>query len=149
MMMAAILLSRVLGLIRDMVIAHKFGQGGLVSAYAAAFNLPDLLYFFLSSGALSSAFIPVFVQYLNEGKEKDAWQVFSAVACLMAISLGAAVILAEVFARPLVSVLAVPGFREKYPELVDTTVKLTRIVLPAQLCFFFGGLMMATLEAAS
>ena len=47
---------------RDMLIAKQFGQGGPVSAYTSAFNLPDLLYFFLSSGALSSAFIPVFTE---------------------------------------------------------------------------------------
>ena len=147
LMMAAIFLSRVLGLARDMIIAHKFGQGGLVSAYGAAFNVPDLLYFFLSSGALSSAFIPVFVHYLKEDKERDAWEVFSTVACFMAIVLGAIVILSEVFARPLVGVLATPGFRQKYPELLGATTDLTRIVLPSQLCFFFGGLMMGTLEA--
>jgi len=147
LMMAAIFLSRVLGLVRDMIIAHKFGQGGLVSAYGAAFNLPDLLYFFLSSGALSSAFIPVFVLYLKENKEEDAWRIFSAVACLMVIVLGGAIIIFEILARPLVVSLAVPGFRRSDPELVDLTVKLTRIVLPSQLFFFFGGLMMGTLEA--
>lgn len=144
-MMAAILLSRVLGLVREMVISHKFGQGALVDAYGAAFNLPDLLYFFLSSGALSSAFIPVFVEYLHTNRERDAWRIFSAVGCLMAIGLVGAVVLTEIFAHPLVALVA-PGFRHD-PEMLQRTVFLTRIVLPAQLFFFLGGLMMATLEA--
>ena len=53
--MAAILVSRILGLVRDMVIASKFGVGSAVDAYNVAFQLPDLLYFLLSSGALSAA----------------------------------------------------------------------------------------------
>lgn len=142
--MAAILLSRVLGLIREMVIAHQFGQSNVAGAYFAAFRLPDFLYFFLSSGALSSAFIPVFAQYLTDKKETDAWRIFSAIACFMSICLVVAIIIAEIFARPLVIALAAPGFR---PEWVDKTVYLTRIVLPAQLLFFLGGLMMGTLEA--
>ncbi|MDO8682429.1 MAG: murein biosynthesis integral membrane protein MurJ [Armatimonadota bacterium] len=144
LMMAAIFLSRVLGLIREMVIGHQFGMSNAVGAYVAAFRLPDFLYFFLSSGALSSAFIPVFAQYLADKKEKDAWQIFSAIACFMGICLSAAVILAEIFTRPLVIALAAPGFS---PEWLDKTVSLTRIVLPAQLLFFLGGLMMGTLEA--
>ncbi|MCX6343862.1 MAG: murein biosynthesis integral membrane protein MurJ [Armatimonadetes bacterium] len=147
LMLVAILLSRILGFVRDIIIAAKFGQGGDASAYTAAFNLPDLLYFFLSSGALSSAFIPVFTERFNTGRQKEAWQIFSIIACLMGLALTAAVVIFWVYARPLVSVLAVPGFVDKYPNLVDTTVILTKIILPCQLFFFIGGLMMGTLES--
>lgn len=147
LMLVAVLASRILGLVRDMLIARQFGQGGPVSAYTSAFNLPDLLYFFLSSGALSSAFIPVFTERFRTGREKEAWQIFSIIACLMGLVLLAGVIIFWVYARPLVSVLAVPGFVDKYPNLVSMTVFLTRIVLPCQLFFFLGGLMMGTLES--
>jgi putative peptidoglycan lipid II flippase len=144
-LMAAILLSRILGLIRGMVVAHQFGQGDLSGAYAAAFTVPDLIYFFLSGGALSSAFMPVFVQYLTSGKEKEAWKIFSTVACFMTISLTVVIVLAEFFTYPLVGIFAY-GFRGN-PSLMNTTISLTRIVLPAQIFFFLGGLMIATLEA--
>lgn len=146
-MMVAILASRLLGLVREMLIADQFGQGGIVSAYTNAFNLPDLLYFLLSSGALSAAFIPVFTQCLQTGRRHEAWQVFSIIACFMGLVLALAIVLSEIFTLPLVRYLAVPGFVESHPELVPQTAVLTRIILPSQLMFFFGGLMMATLES--
>ena len=146
-MLVAILLSRILGLIREVIIAAQFGQSGAVSAYTAAFNLPDLLYFFLSSGALSSAFIPVFTEYFHNGRQKEAWQIFSIIGSFMGIFLTLVIVFAWIYARPLVTMLAVPGFSAKHPELVGLTVALTRIILPCQLFFFMGGLMMGTLEA--
>ncbi len=145
-MLVAILLSRILGLVRDILIAHNFGQSGVVSAYVSAFNLPDLLYFFLSSGALSSAFIPVFTEYFNTGREKEAWQVFSIIGCLMGLVLTSAIVLSWIFAKPLVGVV-VPGFAKQHPDLLPLTISLTRVILPCQLFFFLGGLMMGTLES--
>ncbi|MCE5321835.1 murein biosynthesis integral membrane protein MurJ [bacterium] len=147
LMLVAVLLSRFLGLIRDMIIAHQFGQTGVTSAYTSAFNLPDLLYFFLSSGALSAAFIPVFTERFTNGKQKEAWEVYSIIACFMGIVMGGAVILFWIFAKPLVCVLAVPGFVKHHPELIPLTTLLTRIILPCQLFFFLGGLMMASLQS--
>ncbi|MCL5103689.1 MAG: murein biosynthesis integral membrane protein MurJ [Armatimonadetes bacterium] len=147
LMLVAVLASRLLGLVREMLIARQFGQGGEVSAYTAAFNIPDLLYFFLSSGALSAAFIPEFTRRFETGKQKEAWQVFSIITCFMGVVLTAAVVLAWIFAKPLASLLSVPGFVEGDPELVQLTVNLTRIILPCQLFFFLGGVMSATLEA--
>lgn len=147
LMMVAILASRLLGLVREMLIARTFGQTGIVSAYTVAFNLPDLLYFFLSSGALSGAFIPVFTERLQTGREKEAWRIFSTIACFMGLVLGGAVVLCELFTDPLVRVFAAPGFAKDRPELMPTVVTLTRIVLPSQLFFFLGGLMMGTLES--
>lgn len=145
-MLVAVLASRLLGLVREMLIARQFGQTGDVSAYTAAFNLPDMLYFFLSSGALSSAFIPVFTERFKTGRQKEAWQIFSIIACFMGVVLTAAVVLAWIYAKPLSVIFAVPGFATK-PKLVELTVLLTRIILPCQLFFFVGGVMMATLES--
>ncbi|MGC8861589.1 MAG: murein biosynthesis integral membrane protein MurJ [Armatimonadota bacterium] len=146
LMMAAILASRLLGLIREMLIARQFGLTGLVSAYTVSFNLPDLLYFFLSSGALSGAFIPVFTERLQTGRTKEAWEIFSIVACFMGLVLTAAIALSEVFTAPLVRSLAAPGYASNR-ELFGLIVHLTRIILPCQLFFFLGGLMMGTLES--
>jgi len=145
-MMVAILASRLLGLVREMLIARRFGLTGLVSAYTVSFNLPDLLYFFLSSGALSGAFIPVFTERLHTGRRKEAWEIFSIIACLMGLVLMGAIVLSEVFTAPLVRSLAAPGYARK-KELFELIVHLTRIILPCQLFFFLGGLMMGTLES--
>ncbi|MBO7394396.1 MAG: murein biosynthesis integral membrane protein MurJ [Abditibacteriota bacterium] len=147
LMMVAILASRLLGLFRDMAMAGKFGQGALVSAYTVSFNLPDLLYFFLSSGALSGAFIPVFTEKLTTGKKKEGWEIFSIILCFMLLVLGGFVILTEIYAAPLVKTLVAPGYAHDDPELIALIVKLTRIVLPCQVFFFLGGLMMGTLES--
>jgi putative peptidoglycan lipid II flippase len=145
-MMAAIFMSRILGLIREMVIANQFGGGGQVSAYRMAFVLPDTLYFLLSSGALSSAFIPVFTEYWTKGKKEDAWQIFSVIGTFIFLVLGSAILLCEIFARPLVSIVAM-GFAKEHPELLELTIKMTRIILPSQIFFFMGGLIIGTLQA--
>ncbi len=147
LMMVAILASRLLGLAREMLMASQFGQSGLVSAYVVSFNLPDLLYFFLSSGALSGAFIPVFTEYFHTRKKQEAWKIFSSIALFMGLTMGAIVVISEIFTGPLVRVLAAPGFAQESPDLVELVVTLTRIILPCQLFFFLGGLMMGTLES--
>ncbi|MBI3910773.1 MAG: murein biosynthesis integral membrane protein MurJ [Armatimonadetes bacterium] len=145
-MISAIFLSRILGLVREMVASYYFGaEKNLVAdCYRAAFSLPDLLYFLIAGGALSSAFIPVFTEYLTNGEEEDAWKVYSVFGTTMVLGLGLVILLGEIFAEPLIRGVVAPGFpREK----VLLTASLTRIVLPAQLCFFIGGLMMSTLYA--
>lgn len=145
-MMAAIFISRILGLVREMVIANQFGGGGPVSAYRMAFVLPDTLYFLLSSGALSSAFIPVFTEYWTKGEKEEAWKVFSIIGTLIFFVLGGAIVLCEIFARPLVSLVAM-GFAKEHPELLGLTITMTRIILPSQIFFFMGGLIIGTLQA--
>lgn len=147
LMLVAVLLSRLLGFVREMLIAHLWGATAKVSVYYAAFNPADLLFFLLSSGALSSAFIPEFTRRFETGDKKEAWKIYSVIFCFMGSILTTAVVLFWIFAKPLVSVLAVPGFVGTHPELVNLTTDLTRIILPCQLFFFIGGLMMATLQS--
>jgi len=140
-MMVAIFVSRVLGQLRDTAIAAWFGQNAYTDVYRAAFSIPDLLFFLIAGGALSSSFVPVFTEYLTRGQEEEAWKVFSVVATFMTLVVTGFVLVGEIFARQLVPLIA-PGFQ---PWQLDMTAALTRIVLPAQICFFLGGLMMATL----
>lgn len=140
-MMAAIFISRVLGQLRDTAIAAWFGQNAYTDVYRAAFSIPDLLFFLIAGGALSSSFVPVFTEYLTRGQEEEAWKVFSVVATFMTLVVTGFVLIGEIFARQLVPLVA-PGFQSWQ---LDMTATLTRIVLPAQICFFLGGLMMATL----
>ena len=145
-MMAAIFVSRLLGLVRIMVIGDQFGVGGEVSAYRFAFNLPDTLYFLISSGVLQAAFIPVFTEYWTKGKEEEAWKIFSIIATFVFLLLTSIIIICEVFAKPIVGIVAY-GFVSKHPEMWNLTTVLTRIVLPSQLFFFMGGLITGTLQA--
>lgn len=143
-MMAAIMLSRVLAMVRDMVISGLFGQGGNTDVYYAAFNLPDMLFYLIAGGALSSAFVPVFVEYISAGKRKEAWELFSIIATVTATAVIGFIIVGEIFARQLVPIVAAPGF---HAAKLDQLAHLTRIVLPAQFFFLLGGLMMASLWA--
>ncbi len=145
LMMAGILLSRLLGLFRERVIAQHFGQGFKTDVYTVAFTIPDLLFFLIAGGALSSAFIPVFSEYIATNREKEAWRIFSAVASVMTLIVVILIIIGEIFTWPLVN-LTNPGYAA-IPGKIEATVRLTRILLPAQVCFFLGGLMMGTLTA--
>ncbi len=143
-MVGAILLSRVLGIVRDMVVSYYFGANvsPVADAYKAAFSLPDLFYYLIAGGALSSAFIPVFTEYLTKGDEENAWQVFSIFGTVIVLLLAVVIGIGEIFTEQLLHTFLVPGFG---PEKLALTASLTRIIFPAQLCFFVGGLMMGTL----
>jgi len=141
-MMGSLFLSRILGLVRNAVIAAMFGQSLTTDAYIQSFKIPDLIFFLVAGGALSSAFIPVFSEYLHTGKEDEAWHVFNAVTTLMTVIVTAFIALAWVFAPQLVALLFAGS-----PATWDTAAMLSRIVLPAQLAFFIGGLMFGTLYA--
>lgn len=146
-MTASLLLSRVLGIIREMIIAAMFGQGTMTDAYNYAFSIPDILFYLVAGGALSSAFIPVFSEYLHTGKEDDAWHVFSSVATIMAIFVTAFITLAMVFTPQLARVVA-PGLSgPDASQTYELIAFMSRIVLPAQFAFFMGGLLFGTLYA--
>lgn len=142
-MMLSLLLSRVLGLVRDAVMSYMFGADLTTDAYRLAFMVPDLLFFLLAGGALSSAFIPVFSEYLHTGKEKDAWKIFSVVTSVMTLGLTILIVLAWIFATPLSHAVAAG----KPDEIIPLIAHMSRILLPGQLAFFIGGLMFGTLYA--
>ena len=141
LMIVTILLSRLLGFVRESVLLYYFGRGALTDIYKQSFIIPDMLYFLIAGGALSSAFIPVFTRYMAEGKEEDAWKTFSVIACAALLVAIIFIVAGEIFAVPLSRLLS-PGFK---PEQVREMAYLTRIILPAQAFFFLGGLMMGTL----
>jgi len=85
LIMIAMILSRIFGYVRDVVIYTHFGQDFRTDAYNAAFSIPDFLYYLLVGGALSSAFIPVFSSYVATGKEEEGWQVASTIINLVII----------------------------------------------------------------
>jgi len=139
-MMASIFLSRIMGLVREMVIAGVAGADAAVDAYRVAFVVPEILNHILASGFLSVTFIPIFSRYLAEAREETGWRVFSLILTLFGALLLVLIAVAEVFAPALVALLA-PGRSD--PAFLDMAVRMTRIILPAQFFFFAGGLLMA------
>ncbi len=125
-------LSRILGLVRDRLLASNFGIGAQTDAYTAAFRIPDLLFTILVSGAFAVAFIPVFVGFLERDKEEEGWWVASKMLNLIGFATLGFGVLAFIFAGPLVTIIA-PGF-DQYRH--DLTVNLTRIMLITP--FLFG-----------
>ena len=142
-MMAGVLLSRLAGYARDALIAWLFGAGPATDAYYAAFTLPDLLNYMVAGGALSVAFLPIFARYLSEDREAEGWRVFSVVATTLGLLLVALLVPAWLLADRIVPLLF-PGFP---PETVALAVRLTRIVMPAQVAFVIGGVIASTLYA--
>ena len=137
---ASVLVSRILGLVRDRVLAHYF-SGEEISLYFAAFRIPDTLFEILVFGTLSAAFIPTFISYLSRGRQKEAWTIAGIV---MNLSLAAFVVLAAVvffFADSLSKFLA-PGFS---PSEISLMAQLTKILLLVQgffvLSFFLNGVL--------
>lgn len=142
MMIALVLLSRVLGVAREIVLGQFYGQNQISDVYRAAFAVPDLLSQVVAGGALSSVFIPVFAEYWNAKREADAWRTFGAVMAIVGVIVAIGVVILEIY-TPQMTRLTTPLFS---PAARAATVPLTRILLPAQWCFFVGGLMMGTLN---
>lgn len=137
--MASVLISRVLGFLREWEVAHQVGSNGITDAYYAAFTLPDFLNYLVAGGSLSITFIPVFAKFAAENREEEAWHVFSIVLTFMSVLVLALVGLAEIFAPQIVAGIT-PGFG---PAEKLRVISLTRLMLPAQFCFVVGGILSA------
>jgi putative peptidoglycan lipid II flippase len=122
------LLSRITGLLRDVVIGFLFGAQGAADAYFVAFRIPNLLRRLTAEGALTVAFVPVFTNYMAKEGKAEAVKVTQIVFSFMAIFLGFITLLGIVFARPLTQFFA-PGFLQE-PEKFQMTVSLTRWMFP-------------------
>lgn len=118
------LLSRILGLLRDRLLFSLFGAGDILDTYYAAFRLPDLVFNTLILGALSAAFVPVFLEYWHKDK-KEAWQIANTVLNSTLLILFIFGIAAFYFAPEIIKVIA-PGF-DLHKRLA--TAELTRIML--------------------
>lgn len=134
--------SRALGLIRDRLLSSTFGAGEVLDAYYAAFRLPDLVFNTLILGALSAAFIPVFLQLWHQDKAK-AWQITNSILNLLLVFIFFFAIFAFAFA-PIFIRLLVPGFS---PENQLLTVKLTRIMLVSILFFTISNIASSVLNS--
>jgi putative peptidoglycan lipid II flippase len=140
-LMVSTFLSRIIGLVRVQYIVLLFGRNMEADALNAAFVLPDMISYFLVGGAASIAFVTILTRFRDTGREAEGERSLSVILTTMYLVLGGAIVLAEVFA-PLYIHWWFNGFD---PEKAALCVRLTRILLPAQLFFFAGGVFGAVL----
>ena len=124
----ATLASRLLGLIRDQVLAYLFGAGNAMDAFNVAYRIPNLMRDLFAEGAMSAAFVPTFTRHLTLWGKADAWRVGNQLVNALLIITGSLVLLGIVFAEPLARLLA--GSYADIPGKLELTVFLTRIMLP-------------------
>ncbi len=140
-LMASTFLSRIIGLVRVKYIVWLFGRGMAADALNAAFVLPDMISYFLVGGAASITFVTILTRYRETGRATEGERSLSVILTTMYLVLGGAILLAEIFA-PWYIHWWFNGFDADKAALC---VKLTRILLPAQLCFLAGGVFGAVL----
>jgi putative peptidoglycan lipid II flippase len=141
LLMTAIALSRVVGYIREAYIAYAFGAGTQTDAYVAAFTLPDWLNYIVAGGTASITFITIYTKFLAEKRAEDAQKTFSVIISVMTAVMVVFTVIAEIF-TPQFAGWMFHGFA---PAQMQLCIHLTRILLPAQIFFYVGGIVSAVL----
>jgi len=139
--------SRVLGYLRDMLVAHAFGAGLAADAFYAAYRIPNLLRRLLGEGSLSASFIPVLSQYLHTKSKEETQELINTVFAVLTTVLVIITALGIIFAPQLVRVIAY-GFASN-PEKMQLTVDLTRLMFPFILFICLGALALGILNTLS
>ncbi|UFS68606.1 murein biosynthesis integral membrane protein MurJ [Geomonas sp. RF6] len=125
---AATMLSRIMGMIRDMVVSRLFGAGLYTDAFFAAFQIPNMLRRFFAEGALTSAFVPTFSEWYTKHGEEEARDLANICFTLLTIALAVVTVLGIVFS-PFIISLMFPGFAAN-PEKLSLTILLNRLMFP-------------------
>ncbi len=137
--------SRVAGLVREVVVASYFGVTAAMSAFTIAFQIPNLVRALFGDMALQGAFVPVFTELLEKGEKKEAFRVASGVFFLILLFLGAFSALFILLA-PYIVPLFTPGFDDQ-PALRDLTVDLSQILFPIVLMLALSGVVVGVLNS--
>jgi len=137
-------LDKIVGLLRQVLVARYFGLNAALDAYNAANKLPDLLFALISGGALAIAFIPILTATLSQDGRPATWRLFSRVANLAFVVTAAGAALMAAAALPLAQWVVAPGFTAAQQALV---ADLLRLNLLATLVFSISGLVMGALQA--
>src|SRR6476646_4685746 len=138
----AVMFSRLLGLVREMVFARYFGVGFLYDAYVVAFRIPNVLRDLFAEGALSVAFVKVFTDYQINKSEKEAWRLASLVLNALAVVMSIICIVGIIFSRQFVNLVA-DGFS---PEKAALATTLTQIMFPFILLVALAAVAMGVLN---
>ena len=135
------IISRIIGLFRDRILASQFGAGDTLDVYYAAFRIPDFLYAIIITGAMGAAFIPIFTGLISKNKEKEAWELASGLLNLQAIVLGIFSLVVVIFAPGIMKLLT-PGFSG---EKLENIILLTRLLMLTPVIWsvsaIFGGVL--------
>src|SRR6476661_7799813 len=142
LLVTTIMLSRVVGFLREWYIAWAFGATSVTDAYNAGFTIPDWVNYLAAGGTASITFISIYTRFLAEKREEDAQKTFSVIVTIMTAVLGIGILLAEIFAPQLNRLM----FGKFNPEEFALCVHICRILLPAQLFFYVGGVASAVLQ---
>ncbi len=126
-MSLATMLSRILGLVREQLIATLFSRTA-TDAFYVAFRIPNLLRDLFAEGAMSSAFVPTFTEYLKNRGKKEAWVLASNILNILLLGLSVLTLLGILYSRPLVSMFA--GEFKNTPGKFELTVLLTQVMFP-------------------
>ena len=124
----ATIVSRIMGMVRDMVVSRLFGAGFATDAFFAAFQIPNMLRRFFAEGALTSAFVPIFAEWYSQRGEKEARDLANACFTLLTMVMAGVTIIGIVFS-PLIITVMFPGFRAE-PAKYELTVFLNRLMFP-------------------
>ena len=141
--MAAFILSNLIGLLRQVLVSRAFGTGTEMDAFNAASTFPDLIFNLIAGGALASAFIPTFTSYLAKGDRNSSWQLASAISNLVILLLTLVSLGAALLAPQIVRYILAPNFE---PAQQALTASLLRILLIAPTIFGISGLFMSILN---
>jgi putative peptidoglycan lipid II flippase len=141
----ATMTSRVLGLIRDQVLAYFFGAGDAMDAFRIAFRIPAVLRDLFAEGALSAALVPTLTRALVTGDKHTAWRVASDMMGVLLMMSGAIAVAGILLAAPLVNLYAA-GFRV-VPGKIELTIRLTRLMFPFLTMIAVAAVLMAMLNA--
>lgn len=142
---AATFLSRVLGFVRDMVVARAFGASYVADAFYVAYRIPSLLRELFAEGSMSAAFVPVFTQTLTTDSREEARRLARAAFSVILVVVTTVTVLGIAFAPWLVAVIA-PGFGDD-PRQAELTTDLTRIMFPYLLWISLAALAMGVLNS--
>jgi putative peptidoglycan lipid II flippase len=124
----ATIISRIMGMVRDMVVSRLFGAGFATDAFFAAFQIPNMLRRFFAEGALTSAFVPTFSEYYTQKGETEARELANVCFTLLTIVMAAVTILGVIFSPAIVH-LMFPGFKAE-PAKLELTILLNRLMFP-------------------
>src|SRR5215203_3647953 len=136
-------LSRIAGLVREIVAASYFGIKGPMSAFTLAFQIPNLVRSLFADAAIQAAFVPVFTEELEKGNKREAFRLASTLIYLVTLVLGAITAL-FVLAAPLIVPIFAPGFSG---EILDLTVTLSQILFPILIMLGATGMVVGVLNS--
>jgi putative peptidoglycan lipid II flippase len=140
---AATALSRIAGLVREIVAAGYYGVHGPMSAFTIAFQVPNLVRALFADAALQPAFVPIFTEQLEKGNYREAFRLASTLLLLVTLVLGSITAL-FVLVAPVIMPLVAPGFSG---EILDLTVSLSRILFPILILLGLSGVVVGILNS--